>query len=91
MFFLDFNIFDFIDITLVSILIFQLYKLVKGSAAINIFIGMTLVYIMWKIFSALENNQIDYGFIPIENSLGGSLFVNYDLLSYYRIISVNII
>ena len=54
MFFVDFNIFDFIDITLVSILIFQLYKLVKGSAAINIFIGMALVYIMWKIFSALE-------------------------------------
>ena len=54
MFFIDFNIFDFIDITLVSILIFQLYKLVKGSAAINIFIGMSLVYIMWKIFSALE-------------------------------------
>jgi len=54
MFFIDFNIFDFIDITLVSILIFQLYKLVRGSAAINIFIGMTLFYIMWKIFSALE-------------------------------------
>ncbi len=54
MFFIDFNIFDFIDITLVSILIFQLYKLVRGSAAINIFIGMMLVYIMWKIFSALE-------------------------------------
>lgn len=54
MFFIDFNIFDFIDITLVSILIFQLYKLVRGSAAINIFIGMILFYIMWKIFSALE-------------------------------------
>ena len=54
MFFVDFNIFDFIDVTLVSILIFQLYKLVRGSAAINIFIGMMLVYIMWKIFSALE-------------------------------------
>ena len=54
MFFLDFNIFDFIDITLVSILIFQLYKILKGSAAINIFIGMALVYILWKIFSALE-------------------------------------
>ncbi len=54
MFFIDFNIFDFIDITLVSILIFQLYKLVRGSAAINIFIGMMLVYIMWKVFSALE-------------------------------------
>ena len=54
MFFLDFNIFDFIDITLVSILIFQLYKILKGSAAINIFIGMALVYVLWKIFSALE-------------------------------------
>ena len=54
MFFVDFNIFDFIDVTLVSILIFQLYKLVRGSAAINIFIGMILVYILWKIFSALE-------------------------------------
>ena len=31
MFFLDFNIFDFIDITLVSILIFQLYKILKGA------------------------------------------------------------
>tara|TARA_B100000579_G_scaffold437192_1_gene465582 strand:- start:2971 stop:3744 length:774 start_codon:yes stop_codon:yes gene_type:complete len=58
MFFLDFNIFDFIDITLVSILIFQLYKLIKGSAGINIFIGMALVYIMWKIFSALEMSLI---------------------------------
>jgi len=54
MFFLEFTIFDFIDITLVSILIFQLYKVIRGSAAINIFIGMILIYIMWKIFSALE-------------------------------------
>jgi len=54
MFFLEFSIFDFIDIALVTILIFQLYKIVRGTAVINIFIGMMLVYIMWKVFSALE-------------------------------------
>ena len=48
----DFNIVDVIDIFLVSILLFQLYKLVRGTVAINIFIGIVLIYIMWKIFSA---------------------------------------
>ena len=54
MFFLDFNIFDFIDITLVSILIFQLYKLVKGTVAINIFIGLASIYLLWKMVSAFH-------------------------------------
>ena len=49
---IDFNIVDIIDIFLVSILLFQLYKLVRGTVAINIFIGIVLIYIMWKIFSA---------------------------------------
>ena len=49
---LDFNIVDIIDIFLVSILLFQLYKLVRGTVAINIFIGIILIYVMWKVFSA---------------------------------------
>ena len=49
---IDFNIVDIIDIFLVSILLFKLYKLVRGTVAINIFIGIVLIYIMWKIFSA---------------------------------------
>lgn len=53
MFPIEFNIIDVIDIFLVSILLFQLYKLVKGTVAINIFIGIVSIYIMWKIFSAL--------------------------------------
>ena len=52
MFPLDFNLLDFLDIILVSILLFQLYKLIKGTVAINIFIGIVSIYIMWKIFSA---------------------------------------
>ena len=53
MFPIEFNIIDIIDIFLVSILLFQLYKLVKGTVAINIFIGIVSIYIMWKILSAL--------------------------------------
>ena len=53
MFPLDFNLLDFLDILLVSILLFQLYKLIKGTVAINIFIGIVSIYIMWKIFSSL--------------------------------------
>ena len=34
-----------------------------------------------EVFTALNNQQIDYGFLPIENSLGGSLIENYDLLT----------
>ena len=53
MFPFDFNLLDFLDIILVSVLLFQLYKLIKGTVAINIFIGIVSIYIMWKIFSSL--------------------------------------
>ena len=42
---IDFNLLDFLDIILVSILLFQLYKLIKGTVAINIFIGIVSIYI----------------------------------------------
>ena len=37
--FLEIGFVELIDIALVAILIYQLYKLVKGTVAINIFIG----------------------------------------------------
>jgi exosome complex component RRP43 len=36
-----------------------------------------------NVFQKVFNNKIDYAMIPIENSLGGSLHVNYDLLLKY--------
>lgn len=45
---------DGIDIVLVAILLYQIYNLVKGSAAINIFIGMLLIYLLWIIVKALD-------------------------------------
>ncbi len=48
------NVIDFIDIFLVAILIYELYMLIRGSAAINIFLGLLSVYLLWYIVKALE-------------------------------------
>ncbi len=45
---------DGIDIFLVAILIYQLYKLVKGTVAINIFIGILSFYFLWLIVKVLK-------------------------------------
>jgi len=33
-----------------------------------------------EVFAAVKNHEVDYAVIPIENSLGGSIHQNYDLL-----------
>ena len=45
---------DFLDILLVAFLIYQLYRLVKGTVAINIFIGILSFYMLWLIVRALN-------------------------------------
>lgn len=52
--FLTFNITDAIDIILVAIMLYQLYKMVKGTAAVNIFVGLALIYVIWIIVRAFE-------------------------------------
>ena len=52
--FLDLDIFDFLDILLVTALLYQLYKLVKGTVAIKIFIGLASTYLFWKLVGALQ-------------------------------------
>ncbi len=52
--FLKIGIIDIIDISLVAILIYQLYKLIKGTVAINIFIGLATIYLLWKLVSVLN-------------------------------------
>jgi diadenylate cyclase len=49
----DISIMDIIDIILVAILFYQLYKLVKGTVAINIFIGLAAIYLVWLVVSAI--------------------------------------
>jgi len=50
--FLEVSIVNIIDITLVSILLYQVYKLMKGSVAIKIFLGFLSIYLIYLVVSA---------------------------------------
>ena len=52
--FIDFSFIDVIDIFLVAFLLFYLYKLVKGTVAINIFIGIVIIYLIWRLTDILN-------------------------------------
>ncbi|MEM1256916.1 MAG: diadenylate cyclase CdaA [Bacteroidota bacterium] len=56
--FLEFKITDLIDIVLVAILLYYIYKLVKGTVAINIFIGIVIVWALWKLTELLQMKMI---------------------------------
>ncbi len=56
--FLDFKVTDIIDIVLVAILLYYIYKLVRGTAAINIFIGIVIVWGFWKLTQLLDMKMI---------------------------------
>jgi len=52
--FLKVSFWDILDIVIVAYLLFQLYKLLKGSIAFNIFIGLLSLYISWFIVNQLN-------------------------------------
>lgn len=56
--FLDFRITDIIDIILVAVLLYYIYKLVRGTVAINIFIGIVIVWALWKLTELLDMKMI---------------------------------
>lgn len=71
--FIQFHWIDAIDILLVAVLIYQLYHLVKGTVAINIFGGILLIYLLWlivralnmQLFGSILGKFIDVGFIAL--------------------------
>lgn len=52
--FLEFKWVDFIDILLVATLIYIMYKLVRGTIAFNIFLGLFSIYLLWWIVQAMD-------------------------------------
>ncbi|GHB34043.1 diadenylate cyclase CdaA [Mongoliitalea lutea] len=52
--FLEISIVNLIDISLVSILIYQVYKLLRGSVAIKIFLGFLSIYLVYLFVNALR-------------------------------------
>lgn len=51
--FLPVDVWDFFDILIVAVLLYQLYRLLKGSIALNIFVGMVLLFLSYQAFKAL--------------------------------------
>ncbi|WP_046746038.1 diadenylate cyclase CdaA [Kordia zhangzhouensis] len=72
--FLNFDLLDFIEIILVAVLLYYIYKLVKGTAAINIFIGIVIIFIIWKVTEALDMKVLS-------NIFGG--FINVGIIALF--------
>ncbi len=65
---LKFTAVDIIDVILVAILLYYIYKLVKGTVAINIFIGIIIIYLVWRLTDFLNMElltSIFGGFIKV--------------------------
>lgn len=52
--FIEIKFLDVLDIFLVALLLYELYNLLKGTVAINIFFGIVAFYLLWKLVTALE-------------------------------------
>jgi diadenylate cyclase len=52
--FIKIRVLDVIDILLVAYLMYQVFLLIRGTVAMNIFIGILSVYLVWIIVKALD-------------------------------------
>ncbi len=56
--FLDLRILDIVDIIFIAALLYYIYKLVKGTVAVNIFIGIVIIYFAWKLTQLLRMEML---------------------------------
>jgi diadenylate cyclase len=52
--FITIRFLDILDILLVALLLYQLYRLIKGTVAFNIVIGLFSLYLLWLVVKALN-------------------------------------
>ncbi|MDN3596787.1 diadenylate cyclase CdaA [Zunongwangia endophytica] len=45
---------DILDILLIAMLLYYVYKLVRGTVAVNIFIGIVIIYLVWRLTQLLQ-------------------------------------
>lgn len=51
--FITIRFLDIVDIILVALLLYQIYRLIKGTVAFNIVIGFFLVYLVWVVVRSM--------------------------------------
>lgn len=56
--FLSFGIADVIDILIFAVILYQLFKLLRGTAAIRIFWTIVILFLAWKLLSAAHLNLV---------------------------------
>lgn len=56
--FIQLKLTDVIDILLVAMLMYMLYNLLKGTAAINIFLGIIAIFVLWRLVSLLQMEML---------------------------------
>lgn len=52
--FIHINLSDVLDIVFVALFLYQIYKLIRGTSAVNIFTGVLLLYFLWFVVRALH-------------------------------------
>ncbi len=52
--FIDFSFWDFLDIFLTAFLFYNVYLIIKNTAAMKIFVGLASTYILWLMVEALK-------------------------------------
>lgn len=71
--FLKLTVLDAIDMLLVAIIIYYIYNLIRGTIAVNIFLGFILIYILYfltdalkmKLLSSILGSFVSVGFIAL--------------------------
>lgn len=56
--FIHITLVDVFDIFLVALLFYQIYMMIRGTAAINIFIGIFLLYVIWLVVRTLNMEML---------------------------------
>ncbi|MCQ2263200.1 MAG: diadenylate cyclase CdaA [Bacteroidales bacterium] len=56
--FITFGLADVVDILLFAIILYYVYKLLRGTAAVRIFWVIVILYVLWKLLSALHINMM---------------------------------
>ncbi len=52
--FIHITVFDVLDILLFAFILYKIYMLIRGSLAINIFIGIAMIYFLWLAVRAFK-------------------------------------
>jgi len=56
--FLSIRLLDILDIIIVAFLLLKVYQLLKGGTAMNIFIGIVAIYLLWWLFVKILDMQL---------------------------------